>query len=80
MNPILYSPTERAFADNGVGVLSDAASCIVTEERNGSFELELQYPVAGIHYADITYRSVILARPRPDAAAQPFRAIAAVWT
>lgn len=73
MNPILYSPTERAFADNGVGVLSDAASCIVTEERNGSFEMELQYPVAGIHYADITYRSVILARPRPDAAAQPFR-------
>lgn len=73
MNPILYSPTERAFADNGVGVLSDAASCIVTEERNGSFELELQYPVAGIHYADITYRSVILARPRPDAAGQPFR-------
>lgn len=73
MSPILYSPTERAFADNGVGVLSDAASCIVTEERNGSFELELQYPVAGIHYADITYRSVILARPRPDAAAQPFR-------
>lgn len=73
MNPILYSPTERAFADNGVGVLPDAASCIVTEERNGSFELELQYPVAGIHYADITYRSVILARPRPDAAGQPFR-------
>ncbi len=73
MKPILYVSTEKTFTGNGVGVLSDAASCTVTEERNGSFELTMQYPVMGIHYGDITYRSLIMAKPSPDGAAQPFR-------
>ena len=45
MRPILYPPEERAFDSNGLGVLSDAASCQVTEERNGGYELTMQYPV-----------------------------------
>ena len=44
--PILYPQTETKFQDNGMGVLSDAVSCTVTEERNGAFELEMQYPVS----------------------------------
>ena len=28
----------------GLGALSDALSCFVIEERNGAFELELEYP------------------------------------
>lgn len=59
--------------DNGLGVLTDAASCIVTEERNGSYELELKYPLDGLHYKDIDYRSVILAKPSPQRERQPFR-------
>lgn len=59
--------------DNGLGVLTDAASCTVTEERNGSYELELKYPVDGLHYEDIGYRSVILAKPSPQRGRQPFR-------
>lgn len=59
--------------DNGLGVLSDTASCTVTEERNGSYELELKYPVDGLHYKDIGYRSVILAKPSPQRERQPFR-------
>lgn len=73
MKPILYASTEREFATNGIGILSDAASCVVTEERNGAYELEMQYPVMGLHYASITYRSLILAKPKPDGEPQPFR-------
>lgn len=71
--PILYESTETAFADNGQGILSDAISCTVTEELNGIFELEMQYPVSGIHYADIQLRSLILAQPNPTGDPQPFR-------
>ena len=73
VKPILYASTEREFMTNGIGILSDAASCVVTEERNGSYELEMQYPVMGLHYASITYRSLILAKPKPDGEPQPFR-------
>lgn len=73
MKPILYASTEREFTTNGIGILADAASCVVTEERNGSYEMEMQYPVMGLHYASITYRSLILAKPKPDGKPQPFR-------
>lgn len=73
MNPILFAPTETSFNTNGIGVLSDAVSCTVTEERNGAFELEMQYPVTGAHYAAIARRCLLLAKPDPVSDAQPFR-------
>lgn len=73
MRPILYLATETAFADNGLGVLFDATSCTVKEERNGSFELEMKYPVTGLHYGEIAYRTLIMAKPSPGREAQPFR-------
>lgn len=73
MNPTLYPPTETSFASNGLGILSDAVGCTVTEERNGMFELELQYPVTGLHYAEIALRSLITAKPNPTDGPQPFR-------
>jgi phage minor structural protein len=45
----------------------------VTEERNGGFELELQYPVTGLHYGDIAMRALLLVDPNPYAQAQYFR-------
>lgn len=71
--PILYSSQETRFTDNGLGILSDAVSCVVTEERNGAFELEMQYPADGLRYKDIKLRSLILAKPNPTANPQPFR-------
>ena len=71
--PILYSSTETTFDSNGIGVLSDALSCNVTEERNGSFELQMKYPIDGIHYSDIQDRCLIMAKPNPVDDAQPFR-------
>ena len=43
MIPILYDKKETNFNNNGLGMLSDCTYCTVTEERNGSFELELRY-------------------------------------
>ena len=53
MIPVLYDAGEKDFTSNGLGRLYDAIFCTVTEERNGSFELEMTYPVSGIHYKDI---------------------------
>lgn len=73
MKPVLFAPTATEFTTNGLGKLSDAASCTVKETRNGAFELTLKYPVEGIHYAEIQQRSIILAKPNPVDLAQPFR-------
>lgn len=73
MKPILFDAGETAFVGNGLGVLADAVSCIVTEERNGAFELEMEYPVNGIHYGELALRRLILAEPNAAAVAQPFR-------
>jgi len=47
--PILYSANATSFNNYGLGVLKDAVSCLVTEERNGRFQLDMTYPIAGIH-------------------------------
>lgn len=73
MIPVLYPANEQNFENNGVGRLSDVVSCAVSEERNGPFELEMEYPVDGEHYSDIALSCLILADPAPDRAAQLFR-------
>lgn len=73
MTPILFPATASSWTTQGLGALSDAVSCIVTEERNGIFELEMQYPVSGVHFSEMQNRCIILAIPSPYRAAQPFR-------
>lgn len=73
MIPILYGELETDFDSNGIGMLSDVISCYVEEELNGQYELTMQYPVTGIHFADIVNRAIILAKPNPVADPQPFR-------
>lgn len=73
MNPILFESTENNFDTNGIGILADAIFCEITEERNGIFELEMQYPITGIHYKEIKTRNIILASPNPVENTQPFR-------
>lgn len=75
MRPILYKSTEKDFLTNGVGVLSDVISCIVREERNGSYELTMTYPIDGMHFADIKSRAIILAKPNNEDRPQPFRVV-----
>ena len=73
MKPVLYPAGETEFRNNGFGRLSDAVKCLVTEERNGQYELEMQYPVTGIHYKEIIEERIIAARHDDSEDIQPFR-------
>lgn len=73
MIPCLYPSDETKFADNGVGKLADCQSCLVTEKRNGSFELKMEYPPDGIHAQYLEEGNIILAKPAEQAESQPFR-------
>lgn len=53
MRPILFEKNTTDFSTNGKGRLSEATSCIVTEERNGVYDLEIIYPVDGKHYDEL---------------------------
>lgn len=73
MRPILFDANETSFETLGLGVLTDATSCTVTEERNGVYELEMQYPITGQHYELIKNRCLICAEVNQDKDRQPFR-------
>ena len=59
MIPVLYPSTQLTYTTNGIGRLVDAISCIVTEELNGIFELEMEYPVNGKYYPQIQNGGII---------------------
>lgn len=73
MIPILYPKTETAFTSVGIGKLAEATRCEVTEERNGEYELVLEYPVGGKYAADITEGAYILAKHDDGTDLQPFQ-------
>ena len=75
MIPVLYPANETTFANNGLGGLPDAISCVVTEQRNtpGGYWLEMEYPVDGLHYSDIAPDRIIYAAPSMGNSPQPFR-------
>ncbi|WP_311133646.1 phage tail spike protein, partial [Weissella confusa] len=57
--PILYAPKTTDFDNLGLGVLSDATSANVTQELNGKFIFEMNYPVHGALYEQITEQAYI---------------------
>lgn len=64
---------DYAYTTNGLGTLTEATSCKVVEERNGEYELVLDYPITGKRYNSIKLRAVIVAKPNPFSYPQPFR-------
>lgn len=70
---LLFEGNETDFASNGLGALQEATYCQVTQERNGVFEAEIQYPVTGLHYKDLANRKLVFVKPDPYSDAQPFR-------
>lgn len=72
MNPILFDKNSTDFTTNGIGRLSDAVSCVVTEEINGQYEMEMRYPITGAHYSDIGINSIIMTRHEDSDDLQPF--------
>ena len=73
MIPILFPDKAEQFSSQGLGALSDAISCTVHEVLNGEYELEMEYPMDGIHYSEMTARCIIYAIPSPYRSPQPFR-------
>lgn len=59
MIPILFDSTETNFTTNGIGRLVDCISCVVTEERNGIYELEMQYPLTGKWFNDLMNMGIL---------------------
>lgn len=72
MKPILFAKDATNFNTNGLGTL-DAISCIVTEERNGLFELELSIAESSLHASEIEMTSIILAKVPDKQDKQAFR-------
>lgn len=59
MIPILL----KQDAKTKIGWLAEASSCRCIEERNGIYELELQYPMLGTYAADLIIDRYIKAKP-----------------
>lgn len=72
MIPILYSADETRYITNGIGRLSDCVSCTVTEERNGVYELEFDYPITGEHFDEIQLGRIVAATHDDKDDIQPF--------
>lgn len=72
MIPILYEQDETAFVSNGLGRLRDCISCVVTEERNGIYECDFEYPIDGVNYDRIQCGRIIAVEHDETNDVQPF--------
>lgn len=72
MIPILYESTETQFTSNGLGRLVDTISATVTEERNGVYELEFQYPIEGEKYRLLREGRIVAVTHDETGDVQPF--------
>ena len=75
MIPILYETMVEGTVPStfGLGHLTDALRCEVSEERNGKYELVLEYTSEGIHAEDIQVNRFIMAKPNFTDDSQIFR-------
>lgn len=73
MKPILFEKNATDFSTFGLCRLVDAESCVVTEERNGAYELEMFYPLSGKAAYDIVKDRIVVAIPSDGGKRQAFR-------
>ena len=72
MIPILYEKDETQFASNGLGRLRDVTEALVTEERNGVYELQFSYPMTGQHFDKIQIGRIVAVEHDDSGDIQPF--------
>lgn len=72
MIPILFDQSEKLFVSGGLGFLADCTRCQVSQERNGIFECEFEYPISGPLYDKIQERQIIFATHDDSKDPQPF--------
>lgn len=73
MIPVLFKGNETNFNHNGIGLLKDTLSCEVSEARNGSFDLELVYPITGPYFKDLKNGNIVQAKPNDTDLPHNFR-------
>lgn len=78
MKPLLYLSTytgqnDPDAASKLLGTLADATSCIVTEQRNGEYELEMEYLPTGVLANSLKSGAIIVAKSYYGGNRQPFR-------
>ena len=69
----LFPENSTNFAGLGLGVLSDAISCAVTENLDKSFELEMEYPITGTLFSSLKEELIIVADANDYSSQQAFR-------
>ena len=69
----IFENTSTSFTTNGLGPLPDAVSAVVTEEINGIFELQFEYPITGLHYEEIKRNRLVVCKPNHYDSEQAFR-------
>ena len=72
MKPILFDRNATQFNTNGIGRL-DCIECIVTEERNGQYELEMTISQEAEYAGDIGMESIIVVKANDTDPLQAFR-------
>lgn len=72
MIPILYDKLEKNFTSNGLGRLSESISCRVTEKRNSTYQVTLEYPVQGKLSEHLKVGNIIFCKTNYKKKPQPF--------
>lgn len=72
MIPIIYGKDETEFVGNGLGRLHECLSCVVTEERNGVYTCDLEYPVSGNNYDLLQVGNIVAVTHDNAGDVQPF--------
>jgi len=69
----IYDKEEQNFTSLGLGSLDETLAAVVVEKLNGSYEMEMDYPITGRHFDKIQHRNIIFCKPNPHTNEQPFR-------
>lgn len=72
MIPILFRGDATSFNGNGRGRLAECTRCEVTEERNGIFECEFDYPVNGALFPEVKEGNIVVVTYDAEKVRQPF--------
>ena len=72
MKPILFDSRATTFTTNGIGRI-EAQNCVVREELNGIYELEMTYSIDAEHADAVVTSNILAVRPYDGASIQAFR-------
>lgn len=72
MIPVLFPPGTKDFTTNGLGRLAECTRFEVTEERNGIYECEFEYPQTGKLFDQIIEGALVYATHDDSKEPQPF--------